>query len=282
MQAENAKKDANRDSAGKQGIMSKVNAGGEEAPRGAAFGANALQGADAAPLYVAVKQLIHDRIDSGKWPPSYRIPSENELVSELGVSRMTANRALRELASEGVIKRVQGVGSFVAERKGGTALFEVRNIADEIRKRGHEHTARIVRMQKDSASPEISDALGVGIGETIYHSIIVHYENGVPAQVEDRYVNPGVAPDYTEQDFTRTTPYAYLTAIAPLWQAEHVVEAVLPQGWEAKLLAISPADPCLLIRRRTWSAARCVTAVRLLYPGARYRMEGFFNTQSRS
>lgn len=246
-----------------------------------AFGAQALQGADTGPLYVAVKQLIHARIDSGAWPPNFRVPSENELVSELGVSRMTANRALRELANEGVIKRVQGVGSFVAERKGGTALFEVRNIAEEIRKRGHVHTAEIIRMQRDSAAPEISDALGIGIGDVVFHSIIVHHEDGVPAQVEDRYVNPAVAPDYADQDFTQTTPYAYLTAVAPLSQAEHVVEAVLPQGWEAKLLAISPADPCLLIRRRTWSANRCVTAVRLLYPGARYRMEGFFNTQSR-
>ena len=247
-----------------------------------AFGAEALQGTDTGPLYLAVKQLIHERSDSGVWPPNFRVPSENELVSELGVSRMTANRALRELANEGVIKRVQGVGSFVAERKGGTALFEVRNIAEEIRKRGHTHTAEIIRMQRDAAAPEISDALGIGLGEVVFHSIIVHFENGVPAQVEDRYVNPGVAPDYADQDFTQTTPYAYLTAVAPLSQAEHVVEAVLPQAWEAKLLAISPADPCLLIRRRTWSAARCVTAVRLLYPGARYRMEGFFNTQSRA
>jgi GntR family histidine utilization transcriptional repressor len=89
-----------------------------------------------APLYAGVKQMILDRIHSGEWPPKYRVPSENELVAELGVSKMTANRALRELASEGELVRIQGVGSFVAERKGYSALFEVRNIAEEIAERG--------------------------------------------------------------------------------------------------------------------------------------------------
>ncbi len=93
------------------------------------------------PLYAGVKQMILDRIHSGEWPPKHRVPSENELVSELGVSKMTANRALRELATEGELVRIQGVGSFVAERKGYSALFEVRNIADEIAERGHAHEA---------------------------------------------------------------------------------------------------------------------------------------------
>jgi GntR family histidine utilization transcriptional repressor len=66
---------------------------------------------DSTPLYAGVKQVILDRIQSGEWPPKYRVPSENELVVELGVSKMTANRALRELANEGELVRIQGVGS---------------------------------------------------------------------------------------------------------------------------------------------------------------------------
>ena len=109
MQAKNIKNCAGADSA-ESGVMNKTEHGGLAGAGQGAFDADALQGADAGPLYLAVKQLIHERIDSGAWPPNFRVPSENELVSELGVSRMTANRALRELASEGVIKRVQGRG----------------------------------------------------------------------------------------------------------------------------------------------------------------------------
>jgi len=228
---------------------------------------------DSTPLYAGVKQVILDRIQSGEWPPKYRVPSENELVVELGVSKMTANRALRELANEGELVRIQGVGSFVAERKGYSALFEVRNIAEEIAERGHVHEASVIVLARETASPEIGDALELPIGAAVFHSLIVHSENGVPVQIEDRFVHPEAAPEYLDQDFTTLTPNAYLTAAAPLSGSEHVVEAAMPQAWECKLLTILKTEPCLTIRRRTWSAKQVVSTARLVYPGHRYRLE---------
>ncbi|MGO7836148.1 histidine utilization repressor [Rhizobium johnstonii] len=228
---------------------------------------------DSAPLYAGVKQVILDRIQSGEWPPKYRVPSENELVVELGVSKMTANRALRELANEGELIRIQGVGSFVAERKGYSALFEVRNIAEEIAERGHVHEASVVILAQETASPEVADALELPIGAAVFHSLIVHSENGVPVQIEDRFVHPEAAPEYLAQDFSTLTPNAYLTAAAPLSGSEHVVEAAMPQAWECKLLTIMKTEPCLTIRRRTWSAKQVVSTARLVYPGHRYRLE---------
>ncbi|NEJ16930.1 histidine utilization repressor [Rhizobium leguminosarum] len=228
---------------------------------------------DSTPLYAGVKQVILDRIQSGEWPPKYRVPSENELVVELGVSKMTANRALRELANEGELVRIQGVGSFVAERKGYSALFEVRNIAEEIAERGHVHEASVVVLARETASPEVADALELPIGAEVFHSLIVHSENGVPVQIEDRFVHPEAAPEYLDQDFSTLTPNAYLTAAAPLSGSEHVVEAAMPQAWECKLLTIMKTEPCLTIRRRTWSAKQVVSTARLVYPGHRYRLE---------
>ncbi|MBA5801123.1 histidine utilization repressor [Rhizobium sp. H4] len=228
---------------------------------------------DSTPLYAGVKQVILDRIHSGEWPPKYRVPSENELVVELGVSKMTANRALRELANEGELIRIQGVGSFVAERKGYSALFEVRNIAEEIAERGHVHEAAVVVLAQETASPEVADALELPIGAAVFHSLIVHSENGVPVQIEDRFVHPEAAPEYLAQDFSTLTPNAYLTAAAPLSGSEHVVEAAMPQAWECKLLTIMKTEPCLTIRRRTWSAKQVVSTARLVYPGHRYRLE---------
>ncbi len=228
---------------------------------------------DSTPLYAGVKQVILDRIHSGEWPPKYRVPSENELVVELGVSKMTANRALRELANEGELVRIQGVGSFVAERKGYSALFEVRNIAEEIAERGHVHEAAVVVLAQETASPEVADALELPIGAAVFHSLIVHSENGVPVQIEDRFVHPEAAPEYLDQDFSTLTPNAYLTAAALLSGSEHVVEAAMPQAWECKLLTIMKSEPCLTIRRRTWSAKQVVSTARLVYPGHRYRLE---------
>jgi GntR family histidine utilization transcriptional repressor len=228
---------------------------------------------NAAPLYAAVKQYVRERIDSGAWPAHHRIPSENELVSELGVSRMTANRALRELATEGAIVRIQGVGSFVAAHKASSALFDVRNIAEEIHERGHEHAAQVLLLQEEAVNPDLADALDLAIGSRIFHSILLHTENDVPIQIEDRFVNPVFAPRYLDQDFRKITPNAYLTEVAPITRTEQVVEAQLPQAWQAKLLAIPKAEPCLAIQRRTWSNGQSATFARLLYPGSRYRLE---------
>lgn len=226
------------------------------------------------PLYAGVKEMILAHIGSGAWPPRHRVPSENELVAQLGVSRMTVNRALRELAQEGVLLRVQGLGTFVAEGKAPSNLLEVKNIAEEIAARGHRHSARVVVLEQVKAPPDIADSLERPIGSPAFHSIIVHAENDIPVQLEERYVNPEMAPHYIDQDFTRTTPNVFLSAASPWTEAEHEIEAVLPAAWEARLLAIGRADPCLLIRRRTLAGERVVTAVRLLVPGGRYRLQG--------
>jgi GntR family histidine utilization transcriptional repressor len=231
-----------------------------------------------APLYARVKQFISGKIADGSWPPHHRVPSETELVEELGVSRMTVNRALRELTADGLLVRMQGVGTFVAEPKRNSALYAVNNIAVEIAARGRRHHARVVKSSEEVAGAARAAALDVGEGQRVFHTVIVHYEDDVPIQLEDRYVNAMVAPDYLEQDFTRQTPYEYLSRVAPLTEGEHVVEAVLATPDECALLQIDRGEPCLLIRRRTWSANRVVTSVRLLHPGSMHRLEGRFTS----
>jgi GntR family histidine utilization transcriptional repressor len=225
------------------------------------------------PLYERLKTDIKKRIETGEWPPHHRVPSENQIAETLNVSRMTANRALRELATEGVIVRVQGRGSFVASKKRSAPFMGVRNIADEIAERGSVHTAQVIIAQTEICGHDLAETMDIEVGLPVFHSVILHLEDDLPIQLEDRFVNPAVAPDYLAQDFRTTTPNAYLTAIAPISHTEQYVEAMLPQPWECRHLAIVRAEPCLLIRRRTWSSNRIVTSVRLLYPGSRYRLE---------
>ena len=234
----------------------------------------AEEDADAAsPLYAQLKDHIRGRIETGDWPPGHRVPSENEWVERLGVSRMTAHRALRELAAEGLVLRIRGKGSFVAEKKRSSQFQSVPNIAEEIRARGGQHGASVLLLQNETCGPELADALGLPIGAPAIHSVIVHREGDLPIQIEDRFVNPAFAPDYGVQDFQAVTPNSYLSALAPIERAEQFIEAVTAQPWECRLLAIARTEPCLLVRRRTWSAGAVVSTVRLLYPGSRYRLE---------
>ncbi len=235
-----------------------------------------VDGNSPAPLYVRVKRMIRGQVHSGAWSPGHRIPSESELVREFGVSRMTVNRALRELAADGMLVRVQGVGSFVAESKPHAALFDTSSIADEIAARGHQHHASVTALDWHAAEEEVASALEVAEGTPLFRSIIVHHDDGVPVLLEHRYVAPDLVPGYLEQDFLRITAHAYLMSIAPPTEVEHVVESVLAMPWERRLLKISANEPCLLLRRRTWWGRRVVSWARLLYPGTRYRLEGRF------
>jgi GntR family transcriptional regulator, histidine utilization repressor len=232
------------------------------------------------PHYLRVKNHILQKIESGDWPVSGRIPSESEIVRKFGISRMTANRAFRELQSEGWIHRVAGSGSFVAPRTPQTHPLEVHGIADEIRARGHVHRAGVIVLRRTRAGARLAQEFGVLARDALYCSAIVHFENDVPIMLEDRHVLPSVCPGYLEADFERETPYDLLMRSAPLQLAEHVIRAVIPDERVRRLLQMKKGEPCLLTLRRTWSGGSVASVARLHYPGSRYEMSGRFRPGS--
>ena len=231
-------------------------------------------------LYLQVKNHVLRQIAEGALAPGARVPSELELVQEFGVARMTVNRALRELAEQGVIVRIAGVGSFVAEEKQQSTLLRIANIAEEIRQRGHDHRFELIGVQRISASPEVASALDLPLGSSVFHLQGVHFENEVPIQLEDRYVNPKMAPDFMQQDFSAVQPSVYLVRNVPFDQIEHVVDAVLPTPEQASWLHIDPQLPCLMLARRTWYRDTPITWVHCMHPGTRYRLGSRFRTDN--
>ena len=226
----------------------------------------------AAARYLQVKDFILERIAGGSLRAGERVPSENELTRTLTVSRMTANRALRELAADGVLVRVAGVGTFVAEQRVHAHPLEVRNIADEIRARGHEYRVKVLALDSLSASRELAERCGVKPGAQLDYSLLTHFEDAAPLQVEERYVNPQVAPGYLRNDFSRTTPHEFLIRVAPLQRAEHIVRALVPERRIRRLLRLEAGEACLLIMRRTFSHGRIASVADLYHPGSRYEL----------
>ena len=230
----------------------------------------------AKPRYRQLKDLIIDRIASGELRPGDRVPSEHELVESTNVSRMTANRALRELNDEGYVERIAGRGTFVSDFCSQSHPVAVQSIADEIGERGHRHSSKVVRTSRQHARGDVARALHVEQGTDVFHLLLVHAENGNPIQVEDRYVLASFAPDCLEQDFTRTTPSAYLNSVAPLQEAEQVVRAAMPNAAVRRLLDMQDDEPVLVVLRRTWSNGCPVTFGRFHHPGSRYELTGHF------
>lgn len=230
----------------------------------------------AQPAFQQIKDHIVSRIRAGDWKEGDLVPTELELARLFGVSRMTANRAMRELAAEQVVVRVQGAGTFVAQEKYQATLVQIRNIADEIAARNHKHRSELHLLERARAKDSQAKQFDLKSGAELFHSLIVHFEDEVPIQVEDRWVNKLVAPDYMGQDFTKVTPNEYLMKAAPLQGVQYTIEAVMPSPDVAEMLRIGGQEPCLVLHRKTISRNKVASVAKLWHPGKKYRFSGEF------
>lgn len=228
------------------------------------------------PAYQAIKDHILARIGTGEWAEGALIPSENELARQFGVARMTVNRALRELTDALVLTRTKGAGTYVAPTKYQSTLVEIHSIADEIRARGHDHHADVLLLESTLVGGALVHEMQLPADAPVFHSILLHHENGLPIQYEERWANPALAPDYLAQDFTRITPNEYLVRVAPLQRVEYRIEATLPNVPISRQLRMTKGEPALLLHRRTWSQGVIAAVAALWHPGNRYQFTGYF------
>lgn len=232
------------------------------------------------PRYVRIKSALLAKIEAGEMVPGTQVPSENQLSEEFNVSRMTARRALTELVDEGILIRSQGLGTFVSDHRPMSSMLEINSIDSEVLARGHAYSNKVINQTVVKADSSQSILFSLAFDAELFHTLIVHYESNVAIQVEKRWVNPDHAPDYLKQDFNKTTANQYLNKVAPLTQADHVIEALLPDKEIASFLGIEQQQPCLMVSRRTYSAKGIVSYARLYHPGNRYRLGGHLDFNS--
>ena len=231
---------------------------------------------DSAPAFQTIKDYLLKEIQSGTWKEGDPIPSEAMLAEQFSVSRMTVNRAVRELSSEQILNRIQGSGTYVAQQKYQATLVEIKSIAEEIRARGHVHRSELHELKEKTAGEQLAQAFQVQPGDRLFHSVIVHFENEIAIQVEDRWVNAGVTPAYLQQDFSQMTPNEYLVAVAPLQGVDYRIEAVFPPKHIADMLKMTGKEACLVLHRKTRSQGKVATIVTMWHPGKHYQFAGSF------
>jgi GntR family histidine utilization transcriptional repressor len=224
------------------------------------------------PRYQQIKNFILDAIEKGDYLPHSQIPTEHALADQFAVSRMTVNKAIRDLVQVGLLIRTAGQGTYVTDLKAESPLQNINNIADEVRSRGRQYHSVVIRLEEQTAHEWVAVQLGVRVGTSVFHSLIVHYEDKMPLQLEERYINPDWAPEYLAQDFTQCTPNEYLNQNCPLTDVEHIVEAIMPDATVAGLLEMKQTEPCLLLQRRTWSKQHLISFAQLTHPGSRYKL----------
>jgi len=221
-----------------------------------------------------IRDFILHQITSGTWPEDYRIPSENELVAQLGVARMTVHHALKELRDRGFLTRVPGIGTFVAKGRNYVTIIGHVDIAAAIAERGATHSVEVLQQRVRGAAGSEAVAFKIAAGDPLLHAVVLHHENGHPVQLEDRLVNVAAAPGCEKHDIMHESLFAYLMRLRPYREGEETISARAASERERELLAMAPAEPCLEIRRTTWFGSEVVTAVTLLHPASRFNLIG--------
>lgn len=247
------------------------------------------------PAYQRIKNAILDNIHSGKWQAGAAISTEMALAEEFGVSRMTVNRALKELSEERVLERRQGSGTFVAQQQFNHTFVEVRNIAQDLKSANRDYQVQVLSKRAITASMLDDEmhrkfdiyeaAFSSNANETdnntnsaeaaiLYEVKIIHFADGQPIQFEERWVDATKVPEFIEQDFSVVNTSDYLIAKSPLERGSYTIRALAAPDEIADALQIAPQSPTLVLCRQTYSAGQVLTFVKMWHAGDRYQFSG--------
>ncbi len=233
--------------------------------------------APAIPRYKNIQNYILNGIASGEFPNGSQIPTELELSEQFKVSRMTVNKAITELSLQKVLTRIAGKGTFVAQQKAQSSSMHVVDIAVEIKNRGNIHSTKLLEKGMIPANESVALALGIYVGTSVAFCHLIHYENGMPILLEQRYVNATLVPNFYAQDFTLMTPSGFLLANYALSEMEHTVDAIAATDSIAQHLQLALGDPCLYISRRTWCEKELISFAHFTAAGSRYKLYSRIN-----
>lgn len=220
--------------------------------------------------YRDIKSDILGRITRGDWPPGSLIPGELELAETYGSARATVNRAMRELAEDGIIERKRKSGSRVRLAPLRQARFDIPVIRREIEEQGRAYRYALVRSEVIAAPDWLRARLALAPGDAVRHLVCLHLADGVPWQHEDRWINLALLPQARAADFSAIGPTEWLMAQIPFSAVEISLSATAADAALAAQLDCAPGDPLLLTERSTRWNDQMVTYVRLVHrPGHR-------------
>ena len=225
-------------------------------------------GSSAVHKHVQVREYVRSLINGA--PAGTPAPSERELVQLFGVARMTVRQALDALVAEGLLERIPGRGTFVADTK-VDHVPRLTGFAEEMTRRGLSPASRTLLARLESAGPGVARALEIAVGEPVIHWQRLRLADNAPMCVEDAYLAATLVPGLLEN--LPTSLYAELERrnLAPTW-GEDSVDAGLAQEPEARLLGVGVGHPVLRVARRAFCDRSPIEVSRSTYRADRFTM----------
>lgn len=220
--------------------------------------------------YRAIKADISARIRAGHWAPGAPLPGEEELARRYEAARATINRAMRELAEEGLIERKRRAGSRVREAPRRQATFEIPLVRREIADLGAVYGYALLRSRLVVPPAAIRDRLALPASAKARHLLCLHSADARPYQLEDRWISLAATPEAAEADFSAESPNEWLVRRVPYSTAQISFSAAAADATVARALECEEGAALFRLERQTWIDARPITYVRLTFrPGHR-------------
>ena len=219
------------------------------------------------PIYKTVKDALRQKIESRELPPDERLPSEEQLASQFGCSRLTTHRALRELAEEGYVIRRRRAGTRVAQRASSGVLIKVPDTRHEILDRGYEYRYELLSRRLTRPTREAAKRLSADSGRAMLKVTSRHWAGTQVFQYESRWINLEVVPDALGQQFKTASANRWLLENVPYSSVDHEIKAISADTSCANRLRVKVGSPVLQIERLTQWDGKGVTSAVLLHPG---------------
>jgi|TARA_B110000438_G_scaffold275393_1_gene296339 GntR family histidine utilization transcriptional repressor len=220
--------------------------------------------------YKDVKSDILSKITKGEWALGSLIPNEVDLAMTYGCVRSTVNRAMRELAEEGLIERRRKSGTRVRMTPIRQARFDIPIVRAEIEAKSAEYRYSLVSSSVEPAPGWLCARLKLSQKSEVLRLVCMHYADGDPYQHEDRWINLVSLPQAQTVNFSDIGPNEWLVSTIPFSDVEISFSAGLADQRLNDYLTCALGDPVFTIERSTWWEGQAVTYVRLTYkPGHR-------------
>ncbi len=207
------------------------------------------------PLYQQIKVLILQSLQAGEWKPSAAIPSEIELAGRFRVSQGTVRKAIDELASENLLVRRQGKGTFVATHAERQIQYRFLKLIPDNGDPGSEGPAKrhIVDCKRTRAAVEVARALSIRPGDAVLQVRRVLAFAGIPTILEDLWLPAAPFKGLTAErlrDYDGPMYALFETEFdVRMVRAEEKIRAVLPDNEQCELMKISTQTPLLSVER---------------------------------
>lgn len=221
-----------------------------------------------------IQEEILRRITAQEWRPGQLIPTEIDLAREFNCARATVNRALRNLASSGIVERKRKADTRIAMLPIRRATLAIPIMRHEIERKGGGYGYKLLVRSCDIRSCTASRWLRAPADTAFLHLQAVHLADGMPYAFEDRWINLETLPRARSVDFAQVSANEWLVGNVPFEAGDISFSAVDASRDEAMALQCEEGQALFMIERTTRSARGSITAVRIVFaPGHQIHTE---------